>query len=268
MALAVPAIGSTSSLDHAHRGRPGDGPHRLRHRLGADADLRPHGRAEFRPRRVHRARCLRRHQRHGLWRRRGLERLRRRLRGDGGGHGRGRRRRLGLRARHRAPGLRPAPQADPHHDGRHDRRRGDHQGHLGAAADRAAAARRTARRLAVRRRRRSRNTACWRRPSAWWCWPRWCSRSTAPRSACSSAPACRTAAWSRRWATASGACSSASSSPARRWPGLGGVLWGLYQQSVTPQIGAQVNVLIFIVIIIGGLGSHLRLPGRRAAGRV
>ena len=39
--------------------------------------------------------------------------------------------------------------------------------------------------------------------------------------------------------------------------GLGGVLWGLYQESVTPQIGAQVNVLIFIVIIIGGLGSTL-----------
>ena len=37
--------------------------------------------------------------------------------------------------------------------------------------------------------------------------------------------------------------------------GLGGVMWGLYQQSVTPQIGGQVNVLIFIVIIIGGLGS-------------
>ena len=37
--------------------------------------------------------------------------------------------------------------------------------------------------------------------------------------------------------------------------GLAGVMWGLYQQSVTPQIGAQVNVLIFIVIIIGGLGS-------------
>lgn len=37
--------------------------------------------------------------------------------------------------------------------------------------------------------------------------------------------------------------------------GLGGVMWGLYQQTVTPQIGAQVNVLIFIVIIIGGLGS-------------
>ncbi|WP_377157553.1 branched-chain amino acid ABC transporter permease [Roseateles sp. UC29_93] len=39
--------------------------------------------------------------------------------------------------------------------------------------------------------------------------------------------------------------------------GLGGVLWGLYQQSVVPQIGAQVNTLIFIVIIIGGLGSTL-----------
>ena len=37
--------------------------------------------------------------------------------------------------------------------------------------------------------------------------------------------------------------------------GLGGVMWGLYQQSVVPQMGAQVNVLIFIVIIIGGLGS-------------
>jgi branched-chain amino acid transport system permease protein len=37
--------------------------------------------------------------------------------------------------------------------------------------------------------------------------------------------------------------------------GLGGVMWGLYQQNVTPQMGAQVNVLIFMVIIMGGLGS-------------
>jgi branched-chain amino acid transport system permease protein len=37
--------------------------------------------------------------------------------------------------------------------------------------------------------------------------------------------------------------------------GLGGVLWGFYQQNITAQIGTQVNVLIFIVIIIGGLGS-------------
>ena len=37
--------------------------------------------------------------------------------------------------------------------------------------------------------------------------------------------------------------------------GLGGVMWGMYQQNVVPQMGAQVNILIFIVIIIGGLGS-------------
>ena len=37
--------------------------------------------------------------------------------------------------------------------------------------------------------------------------------------------------------------------------GLGGVMWGLYLQNVTAQIGGQVNVLIFIVIIVGGLGS-------------
>ena len=37
--------------------------------------------------------------------------------------------------------------------------------------------------------------------------------------------------------------------------GLGGVMWGLFQQNLMPQMGAQVNVLIFIVIIIGGLGS-------------
>jgi branched-chain amino acid transport system permease protein len=37
--------------------------------------------------------------------------------------------------------------------------------------------------------------------------------------------------------------------------GLGGVMWGLYMQTVVPQMGAGVNTLIFIVIIIGGLGS-------------
>jgi len=39
--------------------------------------------------------------------------------------------------------------------------------------------------------------------------------------------------------------------------GLGGCLWGMNQQIVIPQIGGQVNVLLFIVIIIGGLGSTL-----------
>jgi branched-chain amino acid transport system permease protein len=37
--------------------------------------------------------------------------------------------------------------------------------------------------------------------------------------------------------------------------GLGGALWGMYQESVTVHIGANLMVLIFIVIIIGGLGS-------------
>lgn len=37
--------------------------------------------------------------------------------------------------------------------------------------------------------------------------------------------------------------------------GLGGVMWGLYQQTLVPQIGSQLGVLVFIVIIIGGLGS-------------
>jgi branched-chain amino acid transport system permease protein len=37
--------------------------------------------------------------------------------------------------------------------------------------------------------------------------------------------------------------------------GLGGVMWALYQESLTAGMGMQVMVVIFIVIIIGGLGS-------------
>lgn len=37
--------------------------------------------------------------------------------------------------------------------------------------------------------------------------------------------------------------------------GLGGAMWAMYQEQVTPQMGMQVLVLIFIVVIIGGLGS-------------
>lgn len=37
--------------------------------------------------------------------------------------------------------------------------------------------------------------------------------------------------------------------------GLGGVMWAMYQETVNAQMGMQVMVLIFIVIIIGGLGS-------------
>src|SRR5690606_1049462 len=37
--------------------------------------------------------------------------------------------------------------------------------------------------------------------------------------------------------------------------GLGGVLWAFYRQTLTAGMGMEVHVLIFIVIIIGGLGS-------------
>ncbi len=37
--------------------------------------------------------------------------------------------------------------------------------------------------------------------------------------------------------------------------GLGGVMWGLYRETLTAAMGAEVMVMIFIVVIIGGLGS-------------
>jgi branched-chain amino acid transport system permease protein len=37
--------------------------------------------------------------------------------------------------------------------------------------------------------------------------------------------------------------------------GLGGVMWALYRESVTAGMGLEVMVLIFIVVIVGGLGS-------------
>lgn len=37
--------------------------------------------------------------------------------------------------------------------------------------------------------------------------------------------------------------------------GLGGVMWGLYKETLTAAIGGEITVLVFIVIIIGGLGS-------------
>jgi branched-chain amino acid transport system permease protein len=37
--------------------------------------------------------------------------------------------------------------------------------------------------------------------------------------------------------------------------GLGGTLWGFYRETLTAQIGGEVIVLVFIVVIIGGLGS-------------
>jgi len=37
--------------------------------------------------------------------------------------------------------------------------------------------------------------------------------------------------------------------------GLGGVMWGLYKETLVAQMGSDIMVLTFIVIIIGGLGS-------------
>lgn len=37
--------------------------------------------------------------------------------------------------------------------------------------------------------------------------------------------------------------------------GLGGVMWGLYKETLTAAMGAEMMVMVFIVIIIGGLGS-------------
>ena len=37
--------------------------------------------------------------------------------------------------------------------------------------------------------------------------------------------------------------------------GLGGVMWGLYQEVITAGMGEEMMVLVFIVVIIGGLGS-------------
>jgi branched-chain amino acid transport system permease protein len=37
--------------------------------------------------------------------------------------------------------------------------------------------------------------------------------------------------------------------------GLGGVMWGLYKETLSATMGGEIMVMIFIVIIIGGLGS-------------
>jgi branched-chain amino acid transport system permease protein len=37
--------------------------------------------------------------------------------------------------------------------------------------------------------------------------------------------------------------------------GLGGVMWGLYKETLSAAMGGEITVMIFIVIIIGGLGS-------------
>jgi branched-chain amino acid transport system permease protein len=37
--------------------------------------------------------------------------------------------------------------------------------------------------------------------------------------------------------------------------GLGGVMWGLYKETLVASMGSEVMIMVFIVVIIGGLGS-------------
>jgi branched-chain amino acid transport system permease protein len=37
--------------------------------------------------------------------------------------------------------------------------------------------------------------------------------------------------------------------------GVGGALWGIYQGLVTPEIGPEMMILVFIILIMGGMGS-------------
>jgi branched-chain amino acid transport system permease protein len=37
--------------------------------------------------------------------------------------------------------------------------------------------------------------------------------------------------------------------------GMGGVAWAFYQEAVTAEIGGEMTILVFIILIIGGLGS-------------
>ena len=154
---ALPFISVALDLGDAdHRGAR-DGHDDLHHGVGPDADLRPDGRAQFRPRRLHRDRRLYgdrwcwcrsaagcRPTRSGSTSRRSCRRCCSRWRSTA-------RARPRVRARRDRAGLRPAPEADPHHHGRHDRRRADPLRVLRPAADSAAAAREPARLVPDRR---------------------------------------------------------------------------------------------------------------------
>jgi branched-chain amino acid transport system permease protein len=60
--------------------------------------------------------------------------------------------------------------------------------------------------------------------------------------------------WSRRWATTCRASSCWCSAAARRWPGWPGVVGG--NTFVTePAMAATVGSMIFVVVVVGGMGS-------------
>ncbi len=138
-------------LGDAHRCRSRHGADDLRHGVWPDPHLRPDGRAELRPRRLHRRRRLRGGERHAGARpvdagRLALAQPGGLPAGDPRRHGGERRAGPGLRARDRAAGLWPAPQADPRHHRRPDRGRAAPQGRVGTGADHPDPANRAARR--------------------------------------------------------------------------------------------------------------------------
>ena len=145
-------------LDHADRRQPRDGDDDLHHGLGADAGVRADGRAEFRPRRLHRGRRLCRDAgaaAAGLDGAGGFDLDQSRGAGAGGAGRDGGVRRARPRGRAGADpaGLRPAPEADPDDHRRTDRRRAGAVRAVGAGDHSAAAADRAARLLHLRRRR-------------------------------------------------------------------------------------------------------------------
>jgi hypothetical protein len=145
------ALHQPADLGDPDRRRPRHGHDDVHHGQRPDPRVRPDERAELRPRRLHLGRRLCRHHCADadarLARSRFAGRQPRRAgagrHGRDGGHGPDR---LGLRAHRHHAGLRPAPEADPDHHGRHDRLGTADQRDLGRRADPAADADHAARR--------------------------------------------------------------------------------------------------------------------------
>ena len=189
-AIAAPLDRLALDLRHADRRRPRDGHDDLHHGLGPDSGLRHDGRAQFRPRRLHRARRLCRDAGACCRWRPGRRPIRSPLNlavfalallAAASGL---RRARLGVRARADRAGLWPAPEADPGDHRRLDRRRAIALRVVRPGADPAAAAGDLARLVRPRRRgdreippRRDGRRARRLRRRRCWC-------STAPGSAC------------------------------------------------------------------------------------
>ena len=154
----------------------------------------------------------------------------------------------------RHAGLRPAPEADPHHHGRADRRAAAHRRAVGRRAHHHPGAGRLPRLAAVRRRRGG--------------------ALSAHRGAVGLVVFVGMVLVLNRTkiglliraGVENGEMVEALGYRIRRLfvgvfvagsalAGLGGVLWAFYKETLTAGMGLEVQVLIFIVVIIGGLGS-------------